>query len=94
MKPIKKLLNDIRIDLTPSVFHVQETIPCITTELQTLFAKDTTLEEQLEAIKYLTEYKTKFKHNSDNMSKLIDSLQELAPRLAEIPSSDNVSNKE
>lgn len=93
MKPIKKLLNDIRIDLTSSLFHVQETIPSVTTELQTLFAKDTSLENQLEAIKDLAEYKTKFKHNSDNMSKLIDSLQELAPRLAEIQNTGNESNQ-
>jgi len=93
MKSIKKLLNDIRIDLTPSVFHVQETIPCITTELQTLFDKDTSVEDKVQAIKYLMEYKLKLKHNSDNMSKLIDDLQELAPKLAETENSNNASNQ-
>lgn len=94
MKSINELYNDIRVDLTPSLFHVQENLPCMTKQMQKFFDKDTSIEDKMKALEYLAEYQLKFKNHSNNIIDLIDDMQELAPKLLQNQDNSTESNKE
>lgn len=93
MKSINEILNDIRVDLTPSLFHVQENLPCITKQVMKFFNQDTSLEDKMKTLEYLAEYSLKFKNHASSIIDLIDDIQEHAPKLLDNQNTSNESNE-